>query len=61
MRTIEFRDGERDVPEHVALLLAGLKTATMTYDQAVRASEKKLVADKLNGLQADAVARHFRR
>ncbi len=61
MPTIEFRDGERDVPDHVAMLLRGLETHTMTYEQAIRKSETKLVSDRLNAAQQSAVAQHFRR
>ena len=51
MITLEFRDGEHDVPEHVAMLLKGIDTFTYTYDQAVRYSGQRLLKDKLNEAQ----------
>jgi hypothetical protein len=60
MTTIEFRDGEKDVPDHVAVMMKGLETHTMTYEQAVRASEQKMVKDRLNYEMNSLVADHFR-
>lgn len=60
MTTIEFRDGEKDVPDHVAVMMKGLETHTMTYEQALRASEQKMVKDRLNYEMNSLVADHFR-
>jgi hypothetical protein len=60
VKTVEFRDGDREVPDHVAALLKGLETHTMTYDQALRVSEKRLLSDRLNQMQGDLVAEHFK-
>lgn len=60
MTTIEFRDGERDIPDHVAVMMRGIETHTMTYEEALRLSERKIVSDKLNLAQADLVAAHFK-
>lgn len=60
MKTIEFRDGEHDVPDHVAVMLAGMETWTMTYEQAIRASENKLLSDRLNEAQRSLVANHLK-
>lgn len=61
MKTVEFRDGERDVPDHVAVMLQGIETHTKTYQQAIRASEQKLLTDRLNQAQASLVADHLQR
>lgn len=34
MPEIEFRDGKRGVPEHVAALLVGVPTYKLTYSEA---------------------------
>ena len=60
MTTVEFRDGERDVPDHVAVMMQGLPTHTMTYEEALRLSEKRMVNDTLNQAQQRMVAEHFR-
>lgn len=58
--TIEFRDGEKYVPAHVALLLRGLATHTMTYDQAIRMANQNLLRRNLNQAQKDLISTHFR-
>jgi hypothetical protein len=60
MQRLEFRDGERDVVDHLAVLMAGMETHTMTYEQAVRATERKLLRDRLNEAQRKLVAGHMR-
>jgi hypothetical protein len=60
MTTVEFRDGERDVPDHVEVMLRGLATHTMTYEEAIRISEKRMVTDRLNQEQARLMTEHFR-
>lgn len=60
MTKVEFRDGERDVPDHVAVLMKGLETHTMTYEQAIRASERKMAADHANQAMADMLTAHFK-
>lgn len=61
MITLEFRDGEYDVPEHVAILLKGIDTFTYTYEQAIRLSEQRLLKDKLNEAQRALVDDWFKR
>lgn len=42
MPLVEFRDGNREVPEHVKALMSGIPTHTLTYDQAIEAMNKNL-------------------
>lgn len=58
--TIEFRDGQKDVPHHVGVLMKGLATHTMTYGEAIRIANQKLVMDRLNAAQKQLVNSHFR-
>lgn len=60
MANIEFRDGERLVPAHVAVLMKGLETHTMTYDQAIRIANQKLVKDRLGAAQRGLIQDHFK-
>lgn len=61
MKTVEFRDGERDIPDHVAELLRGVDTFAYTYDQAVRLSEQELLRKRLNDAQSTIVDEWMRR
>ncbi len=61
MKRMEFRDGEKDVPDHVAALLLGVDTFQYTHDQAVRLSEQQLLKNRLNEAQKRLVDSHLRR
>jgi hypothetical protein len=60
MAEVEFRDGPRNVPDHVRDMMSGLDTHKFTYEEAVRLAEKKIVRDRLNQIQSDITMRHFR-
>lgn len=57
---LEFRDGVQAVADHVAWMLRNVDTATMTKEQAIRASETQMVRDRLNAAQRKLVGEHFR-
>jgi hypothetical protein len=57
---VEFRDGERLVPHHVGVLMKGLETHTMTYDQAIRAANQALMKNRLAAAQKSLINQHFR-
>ena len=61
MPDIRFRDGPRWVPDTVASLFEGLKTQTMTYDEAIKAGNDRQIADYANRVQRDIVAEHMRK
>lgn len=60
MAEVQFRDEKREVPEHVRLLLLGIETYKLTYEQAIAEANDKLVRDRLNQVQADILRSHFR-
>lgn len=60
MAEVEFRDGPRNVPDHLASLMITFDTHRMTYDQAVIAANNKLVADQLNQTQVQIIRDHFK-
>lgn len=60
MVTVEFRDGEKLVPIHVAILMKGLDTHTMTYTDAIRVANQVQVKNRLSQAQRGLVADHFR-
>jgi len=59
-REIEFRDGKRQVPDYLGVLMSGLPTHRMTYDEAVDAANKRMEADHLNAKRDEILAAHFR-
>lgn len=60
MKTLEFRDGERDVPDHVAVLMRGLRTWEMTYDEARNAAHTNQLRQALQVAQRDLIREHFK-
>lgn len=60
MKIVEFRDGERDVPDHVADMMRGLRTWEMTYEEAKSKSENRMVSQALEVAQKDLIDAHFR-
>jgi len=61
MPELRFRNGPRVVPDSVAHLLDGLKTATMTYDEAIAEGNRRQLADYANRVQRNIVAEHMRK
>lgn len=60
MRELEFRDGKRLVPDHLADMMGDLKTHTMTHDEAVEKANWQLASDHLNRVADGVVQGHFR-
>ena len=60
MKTLEFRDGERDVPDHVAVLMRGLRTWEMTYEDARTAAHTNQLRQALEVAQRDLIREHFK-
>jgi hypothetical protein len=59
-KEIEFRDGKRTVPAYIALILTGIETYRLTYDEAIAAANKKIEADFINAQQDKILAAHFK-
>ncbi len=60
MAELEFRDGNREVPEHVELILKGIETYRMTYDEAIAAANRRLASDHVEQAFGKIKADHFR-
>lgn len=58
---LEFRDGKRWVPKHLALLMGDIETYRFTYadaiDQANAAAVRRHIDSKVDGI----ITSHFRR
>ena len=59
MAEVEFRTGKREIPDYQADLMAGLKTHTMTYDQALQAMNRRLESNHVERIFDRVVAEHF--
>ena len=59
---IEFRDGERSVPPHVAsnIAIAELDPVRYTYEEAVKLSNDAIMKNLVNNFQRDMIYKHFR-
>jgi hypothetical protein len=55
-----FRDGERDVPDYVGMLLIGIDTFRLTYEEALRRMDAEIVGDYLRTQQSRIVTEHFK-
>lgn len=60
MATLEFRDGSREVPDYLEPILRGLETFRMTYEEALREANRKMLADHINAQHDRIVSAHLR-
>jgi len=59
MATVDFRDGPREVADHLAELMKDLDTYKLTFDEAVKRANDKLLADHLDKTLNKMVSQHF--
>jgi len=59
-REVEFRDGKRLIPAHLADMMVDLKTHTMTFDEAVEKANWKLAQDHVSIAYDRVILNHFR-
>jgi hypothetical protein len=57
---VEFRDGVRVVPPHVAAILRDIDTFALTFEEAIQVANQKMTRDYLAKVQRDAISGHFR-
>lgn len=56
-----FLDGRRFIPHHLAMMMNGMPTATMLYEEAVAAANQRAVGDILGKAQTNLLRDHFAR
>lgn len=61
MARLRFRDGEREIPDHLLLPMKKMNVRTMTFDQALDAVNRAQMTDLLNAKQKSIIADHFKR
>ena len=59
MRKVQFRDGDREIPDHLADMMESFETRAMTYEQAVARANWKMTNDFLNKAQSSIVQGHL--
>lgn len=57
---LEFRDGEHEIPDHLANLMAGLDTYQMTVDEATDAANKQMLKQHLDKAMDDVISNHMK-
>ena len=60
MAEVEFRDGRREIPDHLADLMNDLDTHTLTYEQAVEKANWRLTRDHIDRQFNGIVQSHLR-
>ena len=61
MTVVEFRTGEEEIPDHLAELMRGIETFTMTYDEAIKAMNAKMERDLISKQYDAVISGHVRR
>jgi len=58
---LEFRDGKRLVPVHLYRIMRSMETYRLTYEEAVRACNDRMLGDVVNGHHRRIIDEHFGR
>lgn len=60
---VEFRDGIREVPDHVWAMLTDMRIETFryTYEEAIRRADQEMLARRLSEAQNELVRSHLAR
>ena len=61
MSRLRFRDGEKEVVDHLAVRMAKMNVRTMRYEDALAAVNRQEMTDFLNAKQKSIIADHFKR
>jgi hypothetical protein len=60
MKTLEFRDGDRDLPDHLAVLMKGMRTWELTFQEAKDRMHQNMTHQALVTAQRDLINSHFK-
>lgn len=60
MAALEFRDGKREVPDHLLSLLQQIETFKMTYEEALAKADQLRQSQFLNDEMRKVIAGHFK-
>jgi hypothetical protein len=54
-----FRDGKREVPEHLAEMMAGMETFRFNFADAIDEANRRQMGEYLSRAQQEALRSHF--
>lgn len=54
-----FRDGKREVPEHLAEMMAGMETFRLNFADAIDEANRRQMGEYLSKAQHDVLRTHF--
>lgn len=60
MADVEFRDGFKNIPDHLADMMANLPTQNMTLEEATIAANESLINNQFNTARQKMVTQHFK-
>jgi hypothetical protein len=60
MAEVEFRDGTKEVPDHLADMMKGLPTHNMTEVEATIAANESLINNRFTDARQKMVVQHFK-
>lgn len=60
MARIELRTGWREVPDHIADMLADVETYRLTYEEAINVVNSKMLASHMEPARQRLLAQHFK-
>jgi hypothetical protein len=58
---VEFRDGEREVPDYLADLMSGIETYRLTLDEAIREANRQALARHVDKAMDEIITQHMAR
>ena len=58
---LEFRDGKRQVPDHLGEMMRGLETWKMTLAEAIEEANRRMERRQLQSAYDEIVRDHFNR
>jgi len=60
MAEVEFRDGIKNIPDHLADMMAGLDTHKLTLTEATQIANDKFVGERFFKARQNLITAHFK-
>lgn len=59
MAWVDFRDGGKNIPEYIEVLMDGFDTLNLTYQQAIDLVNSRMLGEQMQQSQQRIVRDHF--
>ena len=56
---VEFRDGEKEIPDYLGEMMSGIETYKLTMDEAIREANKRMLDRHVSRAFDQIVDRHM--